>query len=387
MSQGSAGAARPRESHSVFICYRREETAAHAGRLYDAMVARFGERNVFMDVDLEPGVDFVTRIAEVVAACHVLIVVMGPNWATAKDEEGGLRIADPEDFVRLEVGTGLSCPTVTPIPLLVAGARMPRREDLPEEVQPLTRRNALELSEARWSYDVGRLISTLDGLLPDANGTSEPIATPSRPAPPSGRLALEGALVTGAAAFAARWLWSGNTDSTDTASEIASVMLRRAEAWALAGAALAVWLALRTGRASPWRLGTIGLLVGAIGGALGGATWALPVFLLSEELSAEAMKLLEVPALAVTGGFVGALIGALWHPPRLAAGLASGVLGGASIQLILNSTLERSSDFRVALSFGLGGAAIAGLTLAAMLALDHKRSASRSAPSMGTADP
>ena len=39
----------------VFISYRREETAAYAGRLYDAMVARFGERNVFMDVDLAPG--------------------------------------------------------------------------------------------------------------------------------------------------------------------------------------------------------------------------------------------------------------------------------------------------------------------------------------------
>lgn len=46
----------------VFITYRREETAAHAGRLYDDMVARFGESNVFMDVDMAPGVDFVDSI-------------------------------------------------------------------------------------------------------------------------------------------------------------------------------------------------------------------------------------------------------------------------------------------------------------------------------------
>ena len=38
----------------VFITYRREETGAQAGRLYDAMAARFGEGNVFMDVDLAP---------------------------------------------------------------------------------------------------------------------------------------------------------------------------------------------------------------------------------------------------------------------------------------------------------------------------------------------
>ncbi len=63
----------------VFITYRREETGPHAGRLYDAMVARFGEDNVFMDVDMAPGVDFVERITEAVGACRVLIVVMGPQ--------------------------------------------------------------------------------------------------------------------------------------------------------------------------------------------------------------------------------------------------------------------------------------------------------------------
>jgi TIR domain len=145
----------PTESRSVpgpkvFITYRREETAAHAGRLYDAMVARFGEANVFMDVDMAPGVDFVERITEAVAACHVLIVVMGPRWATVEDEQGRARLADPEDVVRLEVETALRRPDVTPIPVLVAGARMPNREDLPPEVRAITRRNALELDDHRW---------------------------------------------------------------------------------------------------------------------------------------------------------------------------------------------------------------------------------------------
>jgi len=166
---GSAAAAK------VFITYRREETAAHAGRLYDAMVARFGEANVFMDVDMAPGVDFVARITEAVAACHVLIVVIGPRWATVEDERGTARLADPEDFVRLEVETALRRPDVTPIPVLVSGARMPNRDDLPPELRAITRRNALELSDQRWRYDVGRLISTLDQLLAEMPvGGSEP---------------------------------------------------------------------------------------------------------------------------------------------------------------------------------------------------------------------
>ena len=40
----------------IFLNYRREETSGHAGRLYDALAARFGEERVFMDIDrIEPG--------------------------------------------------------------------------------------------------------------------------------------------------------------------------------------------------------------------------------------------------------------------------------------------------------------------------------------------
>jgi hypothetical protein len=173
VSPGPGGSSSP-PPPKVFICYRREETAAHAGRLYDAMAARFGEGNVFMDVDMAPGVDFVKQIPEVVAGCQVLIVIMGPSWATVEDEEGNIRIADPEDFVRLEVEAGLRRPDMTPIPVLVSGARMPRREDLPSGVQPITRRNALELSEGRWRYDVNRLNSTLDELLVDFSAAPKP---------------------------------------------------------------------------------------------------------------------------------------------------------------------------------------------------------------------
>ena len=122
-----------------------------------------------MDVDMAPGVDFVERITEAVSACHVLIVVMGPTWATVKNDEGEARLADPEDFVRLEVETALRRRDVTPIPVLVGGAQMPNREDLPPELGALTRRNALELSNLRWRQDVGRLISTLDELLAESS--------------------------------------------------------------------------------------------------------------------------------------------------------------------------------------------------------------------------
>ncbi len=164
----------------LFICYRREETAAHAGRLYDALAAQFGDGNVFMDIELEPGVDFVELITEVVGACHVLLVLVGPRWTSLWNGEDRARITGKEqDFVRLELETAFRRRDVRVIPLLVGGARMPHAEELPEAVRALTRRNAFELSDSSWRYDVGRLMDALEQLLavgPDAlQAAGEPI--------------------------------------------------------------------------------------------------------------------------------------------------------------------------------------------------------------------
>ena len=200
----------------VFISYRREETAGHAGRLYDAIGARFGERNVFMDVDLAPGIDFVEQITEAVGACDALLVVMGPTWATTLDDRGHARLADPNDFVRLELETALRRPDVRVIPLLVAGARMPDPDDLPESVRTLARRNALGLSDLRWRDDVRRLVSTLDELREGPRDLAETAAgdPPAATGPTRRRwLLLAGAaLAVGGIALAATLVFDGGKE-------------------------------------------------------------------------------------------------------------------------------------------------------------------------------
>lgn len=187
------------DTPKVFISYRRSESGGHAGRLYDAMAARFGERNVFMDVALQPGVDFVERITAAVSACHVLLVVMGPDWSRAAPGAARPRIAEPDDFVRLEVATALRRSDVTVIPVLVEEAEMPDRAALPEDLRALTRRNAVELSDVRWRSDVGQLLGVMETLLPDPQG-------PAAAAPPTNlrsRLRGRSALAVAAAGVAA----------------------------------------------------------------------------------------------------------------------------------------------------------------------------------------
>ena len=85
---------------SVFISYRRHD-AAYAGRLYDELVDRLGQRQVFMDVEaIESGADFAAVILEQGRGAGAVLVVVSPGWAVATDVEGRHRLDDPDDFVR-----------------------------------------------------------------------------------------------------------------------------------------------------------------------------------------------------------------------------------------------------------------------------------------------
>src|SRR5437016_3856291 len=125
------------EGGGIFVSYRRDGTSHLAGRLSDRLADRFGEDQVFIDVDaIGPGVKFAEEISHAVAACKVLLAVIGPNWLTATDEQGHQRLDNPDDIVRLEIEAALAR-DVWIIPILVEGARMPGQQDLPESLAGL----------------------------------------------------------------------------------------------------------------------------------------------------------------------------------------------------------------------------------------------------------
>jgi hypothetical protein len=376
----------------VFISYRRRDSAGHAGRVYDAMASQFQDHNVFMDVDMAPGVDFVERITQAVSACHVLLVVMGPRWASLVDAEGDVRIAEREDFVRLEVETALRRPDVTVIPVLVSGAQMPAPDTLPEGLRALTRRNAIELSDIRWRHDVQRLQKRLQELIGATTGIHD---APAPALPPTERLEalegdhpqerarpwyqvlLEGLLVAVATGLVARAIKEAvrTTPDGEDLSRILDIVVWRAETWALVGAALAIWLTLMRGEPrDAVRRGIVGLLLGALAGALGGAAYAVPTILLDETL--EQRHLLAEASYAVTGGVMGALVGGLWLPRRVGVGLAAGVVAGF-LQHVLWINQELDGPMKAA---AFESFTILGAVLAALLAVDAL-GASRSRPS------
>ena len=150
---------------SVFISYRREETAPQAGRLYDALTHRFGEERVFMDIDsIGLGLDFMKVIDDAVSSCQVLLAVIGERWADHTDAAGARRLDDPQDFNRLEIEMALER-DIRVVPVLVNGAALPSPEQLPDSLAPLSRRQALPLTDATFRIDTTRLVEQLEAVL------------------------------------------------------------------------------------------------------------------------------------------------------------------------------------------------------------------------------
>ena len=175
-----AGSSPPATSGRIFISYRREETAYPAGWLYDRLAGHFGGGQVFKDVDsIQLGDDFVEVITRAVGSCDVLVALIGGEWLSVTDAHGRRRLDDPDDFVRLEIEAALSR-GVRVIPVLVDGARMPPADELPDSLAALVRRQALELSPARFDFDTSRLLKVLDRTLAEVRATRpHPVLRPA----------------------------------------------------------------------------------------------------------------------------------------------------------------------------------------------------------------
>jgi hypothetical protein len=177
----------------IFMSYRRDDSQGYANGLYDRLSGHFGAESVIRDLDSIPvGADFERFIEESVNSCHVLVALIGPDWLAATDAAGGRRLDRPHDYVRLEIGKALARATPV-IPVLLNEAQMPSDAELPPDLAPLATRNALEISDSRWTYDVGRLIAALEKYLAEPQNTAGDVTPVQRVKNVSPRWALAAA--------------------------------------------------------------------------------------------------------------------------------------------------------------------------------------------------
>ena len=149
-----------RPGPALFISYRRDDAAAHAGRLCDWLKRQFGDARVFLDTDkIAPGDAFEQVLQTRLAGSDVLLAVIGPRWLDIADA-AGRRLDQPKDYVRREIAGGLA-QGLRVIPVLVGGARMPAADALPEPLRALAGRNAASLGDASFGRDFDALVDDI----------------------------------------------------------------------------------------------------------------------------------------------------------------------------------------------------------------------------------
>lgn len=153
----------------IFISYRRADSSKDARAVYERLRGLFGKRRVFIDLeDIAPGADFVDVLERNLDGCGVLVALIGPGWASARNDQGALRLHEPDDFVRTELRTALGR-GIKVFPVLLDGAPQLRADQLPAELQALVRRQAIELDIQRFDADMKRLVQAIEdetGLKP-----------------------------------------------------------------------------------------------------------------------------------------------------------------------------------------------------------------------------
>jgi tetratricopeptide (TPR) repeat protein len=153
---------------NIFISYRREDSAAYAGRLCDHLTAITGANQVFMDVEaIAPGQNFAERIDQTIGSCSTVLVIVGPRWKTILLER---MQSEHEDYVRHEIERALARKTRV-IPVLVGGAVLAELSDVPAPLAEIGFHQAIEIRDASFRDDCDRLARLL-GLAPLARWRS-----------------------------------------------------------------------------------------------------------------------------------------------------------------------------------------------------------------------
>ena len=151
--------ARPR----VFLSYRRAQAAHVVDRIDEALVHRYGRRNVFHDIrSIQPGENFLQRTDAVLRRSDAVLAVIGPGWAQVRDDHGRRRLDQPSDYVRAELELALN-EDIRVVPVLVENAELPTVQDLPPSLARLPYLEAELLRPgADWANDVRRLLARLE---------------------------------------------------------------------------------------------------------------------------------------------------------------------------------------------------------------------------------
>jgi pterin-4a-carbinolamine dehydratase len=172
-------------ARSIFISYRRDETADAAQAVFAQLRSYFGSGQVFMDVNtIEPSDLWPARLRDALMDATCLVCIIGRNWLFAHDSYGRRRLDQDNDWVCNEIAAGLRRHKAIYPALIGHEAQMPPKEALPTRIRRFAHCQATRLTRDNWIGDLtnlARLIEKSERIAPVLHeGRNLPYPNPTK---------------------------------------------------------------------------------------------------------------------------------------------------------------------------------------------------------------
>nr|WP_234347941.1 toll/interleukin-1 receptor domain-containing protein [Streptomyces specialis] len=146
--------------------YRTGDEEGVATLIERELSRRFGDERVFRaSKSIAPGHRFPRELLNAVRRSDVLLVVIGPRWTEARNQEGRRALDDPEDWTRREILEAFESGALV-VPVLVGKATRLDRDALPPPLLELADYQYRRLDTRNAEADLTRLANDLADLLP-----------------------------------------------------------------------------------------------------------------------------------------------------------------------------------------------------------------------------
>lgn len=147
----------------VYVSYRRTDSAAVAGQIIHRLGTDLGRTSVSGDADDPPrGMSFKNHFELTLKSFDIVLVIIGNQWVSSRNQYGFSSLYDPNDFIRLEIEAARRVDKPI-IPVLVNSADMPAHANLPATLAPLLDNQPFRIRDgADFDPDIKALIAHLD---------------------------------------------------------------------------------------------------------------------------------------------------------------------------------------------------------------------------------
>src|SRR5687767_11135633 len=146
----------------IFVNYRRQQEGGWpADSIATRLQSEFGRDHIFLDTkNIRPADEWAKKIRSEIASAAALVVVLGKDWHKVQDEAGNKRLDQKDDWVREEIRTAINLQ----IPIFILqldAAELPKKDWLPEDIQPLLDSQAVSIRESAVDIDLGPVLDQL----------------------------------------------------------------------------------------------------------------------------------------------------------------------------------------------------------------------------------